>query len=385
LESANESEIILLTGSTGGLGAAILAQLLTTPSVSRVYALNRRSGNGKTLRARHVEAFAERGLDAALLESAKVVFVEGDTAVEKLGTSKELYEEIKDKITCIMHIAWKVDFNLAFSSFEPLVRGVRNLVDLSLQSSRSSPPRLLFASSVGVLRNWGKDEPALEESIHDIRVPLGSGYSESKWAVERILEIAAEKTALWPVVVRIGQLCGSSNGSWNRSEWVPSVVRSGEVLGCLPDCQDVISWIPTTNAASAIIEFRHSSFQIVHLAHPKPVDWSIVFKRIATSLNVKLVPYSEWLTALETRLQTAPSEVEEAKHNPAVLLLDTFSKYRGAQTPGREAMGVVKLDLRKAREAARFVFDDANLSQIGVQDVDRWLEYWQRIGLLRSE
>lgn len=54
---------------------------------------------------------------------------------------------------------WRVDFNLSLQSFESNVKGVRNLVDLALSSPLPSPPRLLFTSSIAVLRRefrfWG--------------------------------------------------------------------------------------------------------------------------------------------------------------------------------------------------------------------------------------
>lgn len=78
-----------------------------------------------------------------------------------------------------------------------------------------------------------------EASLEDPKVAIGSGYSESKWVSERILQIAGEKTPLRPVVVRVGQLSGGVNGNWNKQEWVPSLVKSGEVLGVLPDAEGV--------------------------------------------------------------------------------------------------------------------------------------------------
>jgi hypothetical protein len=91
------SETILLTGSTGGLGTQLLAQLVMMPSVSRIYAFNRpaRDGNLKTSRDRHLEAFLDRGNDIALLDSAKIVFIEGDTAVDGFGIEPELFKEVR--------------------------------------------------------------------------------------------------------------------------------------------------------------------------------------------------------------------------------------------------------------------------------------------------
>jgi thioester reductase-like protein len=73
----------------------------------------------------------------------------------------------------------------------------------------------------------------------DPTVAIGSGYPESKWVAERVLTLAAENTAFSPIIVRIGQLSGGRNGSWNPSEWVPSIVRSGQILGCLPRASGV--------------------------------------------------------------------------------------------------------------------------------------------------
>jgi thioester reductase-like protein len=70
-------------------------------------------------------------------------------------------------------------------------------------------------------------------------IPVGTGYSESKWVAERILDAAAERTALRPVVVRLGQVCGEGNGTWNEKEWFPSLVKSALTLGCLPSLNGV--------------------------------------------------------------------------------------------------------------------------------------------------
>lgn len=40
-------------------------------------------------------------------------------------------------------------------------------------------------------------------------------------------------------VIRVGQLAGGISGAWNISEWVPSMVKSGLVLKCLPSSEDV--------------------------------------------------------------------------------------------------------------------------------------------------
>lgn len=63
----------------------------------------------------------------------------------------------------------------------------------------------------------------------------GSGYGSSKAVAEQVLRRASTETALKTIVVRIGQLSGSSvNGAWNRSDWVPIMLASAPFVHCLP-------------------------------------------------------------------------------------------------------------------------------------------------------
>lgn len=48
--------------------------------------------------------------------------------------------------------AWPVNFNYAVQTFEPAIKGTRNLVDLALRSTLPSPPRFMFISSISVSR-----------------------------------------------------------------------------------------------------------------------------------------------------------------------------------------------------------------------------------------
>lgn len=65
-------------------------------------------------------------------------------------------------------------------------------------------------------------------------VAIGMGYTESKWVSEQILDRVGKETQLKPLTVRVGQLCGGTNGCWNKNEWFPSMVHSALVAQCLP-------------------------------------------------------------------------------------------------------------------------------------------------------
>lgn len=84
--------VVLLTGSTGGLGSHILEILLSLASVERVYAFNR---HGRIpVSGRQTAAFVDRALDVKLLSSEKLVYLEGDTTKSDLGLPPGVWKTV---------------------------------------------------------------------------------------------------------------------------------------------------------------------------------------------------------------------------------------------------------------------------------------------------
>jgi hypothetical protein len=87
--------VVVLTGSTGGLGSYLLASMIQREDVSVLYAFNRpSSGSALSIQRRQKSSFEDRGLDVTLLQSEKLVYVETDTFHDGLGVDKELYQKV---------------------------------------------------------------------------------------------------------------------------------------------------------------------------------------------------------------------------------------------------------------------------------------------------
>ncbi|KAF6752758.1 hypothetical protein DFP72DRAFT_1069941 [Ephemerocybe angulata] len=373
-------EAILLTGSTGGLGSYLLESLVLNPDISKVFVLNRPNGTLGS-EERQLKSFRERGIDAAFLDFGKIRFLEGHLEVEGFGLDGDVIEEMRREVTCVMHVAWRVDFNIGISSMEPLIAGTRNLVDFALSSFHDKPPKFLFASSIGVLRNY-PDVFAPEEAVPDPKVALGSGYPESKWVAEQLLVRASQETALRPVIVRIGQLSGGRNGYWSPSEWVPSIVRSGELLGCLPRSPGLVSWLPVHTAASAFTEIRACEEPFLHFVHPAPIPWNDLVELLAEALLVPQVSYKEWLGKLEECNSSLTSDLES---NPALKLLEFYQSVdRLSISEEGEAFGFPRLWTAKAVKHARSLHPPV-LQPLDRKDVAAWISYWksEAAGLLQ--
>ena len=116
---------------------------------------------------------------------------------------------------------------------------------------------------------------------------------------------------------------------------------------------------------------RHADQPVLHLVHPRGTPWNSFVGSIAKRLQVPLVPYREWLSAMESSLRSEQaSEVDTIRKNPALHLLDMFRNAKlGAD---REPLGVVYLDTQKAQRVAPALA----LDQLQPEVASRWLAAW---------
>lgn len=94
---APEGHVIILTGSTGSLGAHILAALLTRSDVRNVYCLVR----GENPRERVLEALRQR--DLSIPDANLLVALTSDLSKKDLGLSCDILNKLQCETTIIIH------------------------------------------------------------------------------------------------------------------------------------------------------------------------------------------------------------------------------------------------------------------------------------------
>lgn len=150
-----------------------------------------------------------------------------------------------------------------------------------------------------------------------------------------------------------------------------------------------VSWLPLDVSAKVVVEMRNSPSPNVHLAHPRPVPLSDILKPISDAFGIPVIPYAEWVAALEHSVEassSAPGVESALRANPASKLIDFF---RGGliqddpDAPTREAMGLPFLQLDEAKRSSE-TLRDANLKQLSAVDVERWLSYWRSKGFIAN-
>lgn len=99
---------------------------------------------------------------------------------------------------------------------------------------------------------------------------------------------------------------------------------------------------------------------------------------IAQKFEVSLVPWAEWLDRLEK------SEASAFDNENAALRLLGFYKAAKVEDGHRDAGGIARYDLGIAMSETT-VLDPETLSDIGPNDVQKWLDFWESIGRISHQ
>ena len=178
--------IFLLTGANGSLGNFILRDLLEQPPsiVQRVYCFLRGSNPAERL----FQSFEQRQLDLSLLEKCLgtrliILSASMNLSEEYLGLTEQIYRELENEVTDIIHTAWKMNFNQTIKDFQSdSILGVYHL----LKFSSLNQIQFHFLSSISSATSGLL--PIVEEKPlpRNPQIALPQGYGQSKYASEHI-------------------------------------------------------------------------------------------------------------------------------------------------------------------------------------------------------
>ena len=178
-------DTILLTGSTGVIGRALVPLLTERPDVEYVYALVRGAG------------------EVANLEKVKAV--PGDIAAEeRLRLSVRWRDEISENASVIIHAAADTRFSAPLSEVrEANLEGTRNVLDLARGCRRLRG--IVCLSTVHVA---GRRTGPIEEEIVEHGTGFVNNYEQSKYESELL---ARERMPDQPIsIVRLSTVLGDS-------------------------------------------------------------------------------------------------------------------------------------------------------------------------------
>ncbi|KAH0608804.1 uncharacterized protein H6S33_001032 [Morchella sextelata] len=337
-----DGETVILTGTTGSLGAHILAQILPLESVKRVYCLVRAPSPAEALTRVH-NSLAQRSLQPSPAQQSKATALPSDFSRPDLGLDAATLSHLRNTLTAVVHSAWAVNFNMGVASFETHhIAGAHNFLRLCLSVNTPRPARFFFCSSISAAAGTPLPARIKETQVPELAHAQGMGYARSKLVTERIVGAAASKTGVHARVLRIGQIVGDSKvGVWSGTEAIPLMLRSAVTLGVLPDLDETPSWMPVDTVAQAVLELsglscplpQDTPTTVYHVLNPQVFSWThdLLPALRAAGLEFEVVPQREWVQRLRDGDQ-------DPVRNPTVKLTRFFEDKYDNDMPGRKGL-----------------------------------------------
>ncbi|CDZ97355.1 Non-ribosomal peptide synthetase/alpha-aminoadipate reductase and related enzymes [Phaffia rhodozyma] len=379
-ESPSLSRVVL-TGASGSLGANVLSFLQTRsdPSI-RITCLVRASTDSEAT-DRVLDSLKTRRLPLFDRNDDRVDCRAADLARRDLGLSNEVFKDLENEVTMVLHLAWSVNFNKQTQSFDSLIRGAHNLIQLSLRP-KTQPASFFFSSSISTVAGWKEEWGTIPERVLGPELCLPMGYARSKWVVEKLCEIAHHENGLRANVLRVGQIIGGKNGVWNETEAIPLLIKSADTIHALPDSFSNRAWLPVDDCAKIILECaltppimtststdpsQQTVVPCFHVLQPESVEWKDVLSSLRKGgLNFDVVDGKTWVNLVR--------EKEGELENPTRLLIGYYDKmYNQVQK------AIPKADIRKTVKASPTLA----ISRLVDQDVIlQWINVWRDTGFL---
>ncbi|KAJ5090621.1 hypothetical protein N7532_009305 [Penicillium argentinense] len=383
-----DSEVVVVTGATGNLGAFVVAELVKRPTVSEVWAIVRAPGQAAA-GVRVFKAFADRSIALTDKETAKIHAVPSDLSQPNLGLETYVLEHLLSSVTSIVHSAWAVNFNLGVRSFEQQhIRGTYNLINFCLRSKLPSPARFFFCSSVSAASATPKPASIPESAVENLDHAQKIGYGRSKLVTEHITRNAMRKTGMHARVLRVGQLGGDTvSAQWNETEAIALMFRSALTTGALPELNERPTWLPVDQCAQAVSDLalnpdaaKSSDTGLVyHLVNPHSFSWKNdllpALKKGSALPDFEIVSPQEWLT----RLANSDPNPET---NPSIKLIDFWRGKYENHVPAQNIEGEEQKPVGLFFETDCTIRDCPSLGQ--VKDpvaeglIQRYIEVWMK-------
>lgn len=293
-------DAILLTGSTGFVGAYLLDELLRKTK-ARLYCLIRceHSSAGLQRLEQHLETY---GLWQENFRQ-RLVPLAGDLAQPRFGLAQPHFDALAEEIDVIYHNAAQVNALFPYTRLRASNVGGTEEILRFAGHTRTKP--LHFISTLAVFFQPGNGgrlipETAVPEWSEDFR----GGYRQSKWVAESLVRSAAVR-GLPTAVYRLGRIFGHSLTGFHghRNEDLLCRVLKGCILiGRTPDVDTRINLAAVNDVSRAIVHLAQRSSSLgrtFHLCHPE----SVAFEQAAEVVRglgypLSRLPYPEWLAEL---------------------------------------------------------------------------------------
>ena len=306
--TSNHKANVFLTGATGFVGAFLLDKL--QKEYEKVYVLVRaKDKTSATTKLSNNQSRYQLSYD-----ESKVNIVLGDLAKPNLGINHEIYKQVAGDTSLIIHNGALVNYSYPYKLLrEANVIAMEQIVRLAVSQNAKE---IFFVSSLHIFSDKDAEvnEIIYENSIPEQYKDLKIGYSQSKWAAEKVLQKRAQELGLTYKIFRLGRVGGASDtGAMQTSDFVMLLLKICMQMGKYPDVSMEINYIPVDYVAEFIVDIANVTCdeKIYHIFDERSYTSYEVFELLSNmGIALEKVSMDEWLKELQTLSNASPIESE---------------------------------------------------------------------------
>ncbi|MFY0255729.1 amino acid adenylation domain-containing protein [Chitinophaga sp. 30R24] len=256
-ESLQHPTALLLTGATGFIGIHLLHELLHTTHAD-IYCLVRAQDEFHAME-KIDQCFAAYHITGIEAVHHRIIPVAGDFSKPFLGLQEQQFSFLSQNIDVIYHSGSSVNFIEPYSYMKaPNVDGLREIIRLA---GAGKTKCLVLLSTISVY-SWGHvfTNKTVMLETDDITqnllaVSKDIGYVRSKWVMEAIADLAAQK-GLPVITYRLGYaMCHSITGASAPYQWWAGLVKNCIELKSYPLLKELREGLITVDYMTKAIAY----------------------------------------------------------------------------------------------------------------------------------
>jgi amino acid adenylation domain-containing protein/thioester reductase-like protein len=305
---------ILLTGTTGFLGAFLLDELLRNTSAT-LYCLVRSADAGQGMKK------LQKNLEKYQLWNSefrhRIVAIAGDLEKPLLGLTFAQFNQLAAQIDVIYHSGAQVNFAKPYSVIKAAnVLGTQEIIKLAIKTQIKP---LHYISTAGIFGpvSYFENRPILFENEdidnYEEYVGFDLGYSQSKWVAEQLIK-QAQSRGLPITIMRPGFMLGHpETGVTNTTDFWSRFIKGCLQMGYFPELVNQRQeFIPINYVSQAIVHLSmqtNSIGKVFHLTPPENNSTTIELFELIRSNGYPLqpLPYSQWKNILLQQTKQFPN------------------------------------------------------------------------------
>ncbi|CAF1652447.1 unnamed protein product, partial [Adineta ricciae] len=229
IKTVNSPSLVFITGTTGFVGAFLLAELLRKyPDHCKFVCLVRCLASVDPMsRIRENLRFLHLWQDQYY---ERIVPLRGDLAQSKFGLDDATYDALAQQTDVIFSCGASVNFVLPYNQlYGANVCGTREMIRLATHTSYLIPVQ--YISTISVLSSGIVDEVHIDQIAPN---SLTNGYGQTKWVAEKLMA-KAQHHGLPVVIYRLGSMCSdSTTGACNPYDINTIIVAASLKTHCYP-------------------------------------------------------------------------------------------------------------------------------------------------------